>query len=179
MIFRLTATPEELDSLSERDVGLLISRLAEAGREGRHFVLVERDICDWILENIHLATLHREYVSYVKSQMTFLGNLQSDAKALCDIRIGSDPPKRLSNGFFEIGHSTFMNGDFAVNATSLVCEGPDDLQFYSFLFSCISSCQGCPTFNYDGVVGGGNLIFSTFEQELEKRRISVAIYDQD
>ena len=179
MIFRFECTVEKLTEACQDELEDIFSNLIDADRSGRHFFVLERKLCDWVIENIELSRLNREHLKLVREEYSYRGSFFKVPCAYVNVTIGNEPVTFDGNDIFSIGHQPLIQGKFLLNESYLIVENSEsDGELYKQIFREMIKVTKVPI-NLDLLRGGGSTTNREFKSRIAEQKIVVCIVDHD
>ena len=89
MIFLLETGPEALNAAAAESVERMYSQLLDADRNGRHILILSRELCDWGIENLDLSGVDRNHLISVRQRFATTAGIATQAKAVVKVAIGN------------------------------------------------------------------------------------------
>lgn len=181
MIYIVDATPDDLIAAPAAEIEDLFSSLLAADRAGRHFILIARQLCDWVADHVGLSNMDASHLASVRQRFSTTGALATEAMFATKISIGNNPLAfEVENSRFSMGHQVFNAGNYAVVKSALVLEDiQDDADLYHHLLLCALRQTNVPNCSYEVVHGGGARTPLVFDAEIAKRRVALCLVDTD
>lgn len=180
MIFRLECTIGQLADTSDAECETIFSALVSADREGRHFFVSSRAVCDWALENLTLSSFVASHLRMIREEFAVRRNLQRIALVHVTVRLGDAPVTFDGNAAFSIGHKALLRGQYLSSQAAFVVEDlMTDARLYSHMLSEARRVSSVPSFSFETVHGGGARTREVFDAEIEKRKVVVCVVDRD
>lgn len=180
MIITLSATEAQLEAIGAARVEDLVNRLIEADRAGRHLVVLDRTIADWILAHTTLSVNVRSHLVAIRQSFATRGTMPSVAASYLMIspdftEIQCDDGKK-----FTIGVEEFLRGRFPDFPAALVLEDVvSDGQLYEHALHEARKLTQVPSYCYEPVHSGGSRVPQVFELEIAKNRVTTCLVDSD
>lgn len=180
MIFQLECTAQELASASREELEVVFSKLIDADRSGKHFMVSRRDLCEWAAGNLEMSRRDRAHLVSVREKYAVRGNLLEEAQVYVKVTIGNDGISFDGNRIFSIGHTRLISGEYVSTKSGFVVEDVDaDGELYGHVLREVRRVTKVPSFSYDPIHGGGSKTHRVFEREIGKRRVVVCVVDHD
>lgn len=181
MIFLLETGLNALEEAAADSVERMYSQLLDADRNGRHILILSRELCDWGIENLDLSGVDRNHLISVRQRIATTAGIATQAKTIVKVAIGNhniayDPV----TGNYSLGHMQLIAGQYLLTKTALVLEDLiDDRDLFDLLMREAEKLSTVPGFVYDPIHGGGSRTIDVFEAEIAKNKICVCIVDND
>ena len=180
MIFQVKCTVEELAGTCPDELEEIFSNLIDADRSGRHFFVLKRELCGWIINNIELSRINRTHLNSIREKYSSRGGLLKVAGAYVNITIGNAPITLDERDVFSIGHKLLLKGKYLLNESYLIVENSQsDGELYNYIFDRMKKITNIPSINIDVIHGGGSTIDNIFFSNIEEGKIVVCIVDHD
>ncbi|MEP4038726.1 hypothetical protein [Pseudophaeobacter sp.] len=179
MIIYLNVTTSDLKDIPEKEAEQLLTNLIDADRCGRHLVIIGRSVCRWALENLHLSGSNSGHLVGIMEDFTIRGDSYLSGNCFLNVVLGVQKICVVEN-YFTIGHLEFSQGGYSSLTTQIVVENiTSDKGVYEFILNSTIAYTNVPRWNADFVQGGGSTTADVFDSEIEKKRITVCLYDTD
>lgn len=169
----------DLTGAIPHDMEMLFSEILRASELASHKVIIGRSAATWAIGNLALAARHKALLTSKMQSYTQEGGLRTRARCRLEILIGAQPPERLADGLFTVGHARILTGNFLAPAVVLVENAESDGAFFDVVFRAICRDQEVSNYHFEKRNGGGSTITPEFAAIMAQRRVIVCVVDSD
>lgn len=177
MIIYFKANEDELADIPAIDLDILLARLSLSWQYGYHFILVEPETCEWLLQNRTMGALHQAFIRF---QLANAASRFGMLKLGIHLKIVAANQQLLfRDGFFEIGYAHFSRSNFSQPCVLLVESVENDGEFYLSLLHSRLRKHPAIAINATPRMGGGTGIVAAFRAEITAHVICACVTDGD
>lgn len=180
MLITLSATGVQLEALGAAIVEDLVNRLIEADRAGRHLVVIDRKLADWIEAHTTLSVNVRSHLVSIRQAYATRGTMPSVATSYLVVSPDFTEIQCDDGKTYTIGVKEFLRGQLPDLPAALVLEDVvSDGKLYEHALGEARKLTPVPSYRYDPVHSGGSRVPQVFEIEIAKNRVTTCLVDSD
>lgn len=180
MIITFSATNAQLEAIGVPRIEDLVNRLVDADRAGRHLVVLDRALADWIVAHTTLSANVRSHLVSIRQSFAVRGTMPSVATAYLMISPDFTEIQCNDGRTFTIGVEEFLKGRFPDFPAALVLEDVvSDGELYEHALHEARKLTPVPSYCYEPVHAGGSRAPQVFELEIAKNKITTCLVDSD
>lgn len=181
MIFTVSAKIEEIEATSRGEVEELFAQLIEADRRGKHFFVLNREMCKWAQDNLALSGICKTHLTKVFEQYSIRAGLLEIATRKVKVCFGHNGVQfDAKTGTYSVSHRELREREIASYKTAFVIEhGENDAKLYAHLLNEAAKQTSVPSHSFEPIHAGGSSLPAVFKAQVVGGRIGVCIGDSD